>query len=206
MKDGFNALRISDDINSRDVIRKQIENELASLESIKKEINSLSTSVNKYKKKESEAVNKYLKEKSRLEKIIIDNNSAEKELEKLLIIIDDKKQGIKILEDKEKELEVVSDKNKVIFEANFDARRKIINNLEDEIVKLSSEIELLKSQRDGLRIENSEYIKQNKEIEQIKLDVVLKKEELKDLNKRALKLKLAVLTEMSNTSGAERTQ
>lgn len=206
MKDGFNSIQVTDLISSRDKIRKQIEGETRTLEETKKELSDFVERVSLYKKNIHQTETKYNESVEKLSVISKEVNEMSTCLDMIVKEIADRNKELKTLQSEIEKSKAIIIKNEVDINNIEVKKNKFIADHELEKEKLNQEIEDIVKKKDRLEEKNVEYVKQNKDIEQIKSDIILKKEELKDLNKIALKFKLAVLTEMSNTSGAERTK
>ena len=194
LDDGFKALEINNLLESRDKIRQQIDNEYAQIDNLSAEKNKIIDDISALKNTYTQILSDCQDAQNKLDSLTLD-------VEKCGIIRDEIASENKAIDrqitEKKKLLHKLSTDILTIkkeFDVNSKKINDVISSLEKQKQSLMIEIKNNDEINKKLLLQNSEYVVQNNLIDSLNNEINQKREELKQLNKLIINLKLTVLT------------
>lgn len=194
LDEGFKALEINNLLESRDKIRQQIDNEYAQIDNLNAEKNKIIDDISALKNTYTQILSDCQDAQNKLDSLTLD-------VEKCGIIRDEiaseNKAIYSQIAEKKKLLHKLST-DILTIKKEFDVNSKKINDaissLEKQKQSLMIDIKNNDEINKKLLLQNSEYVMQNNLIDSLNNEINQKREELKQLNKLIINLKLTVLT------------
>jgi len=194
LDEGFKALEINNLLESRDKIRQQIDNEYAQIDNLSAEKNKIIDDISALKNAYTQILSDCQDAQNKLDSLTLD-------VEKCGIIRDEIASENKAIDrqiaEKKKLLHKLSTDILTIkkeFDVNSKKINDVISSLEKQKQSLMIEIKNNDEINKKLLLQNSEYVAQNNLIDSLNNEINQKREELKQLNKLIINLKLTVLT------------